>query len=163
MWFSLNSIIHSCGCCHLVLGLLHDLGFMDDTWLSQQSISVKSVSIVDPEPWFSIKMPSYQYRKTLCGDKMIVSLSYLHNGISHTGKIASLYLIGPLVAILAVWYHITVDVMTRQQLTEWENAAVKECCVVANVLKLVSLVKRVCCINASLNWISIDSGNGLLP
>ena len=30
------------------------------------------------------KMPSYQYRKTHCGDKMILWSSYLHNGISYT-------------------------------------------------------------------------------
>ena len=39
---------------------------------------------------FNINMPSYQYRKSHCGDKMILWPSYLHNGISHTGKMASL-------------------------------------------------------------------------
>ena len=46
-----------------------------------------------PGPWFNIKM-SYQYRKSHCGDKMVVRSSYLHNGISHTGKMSSLYWIG---------------------------------------------------------------------
>ena len=41
--------------------------------------------------WFNIKMSSYQYRKSHCGDKTIFRLSYLHNGISYTGKMASLY------------------------------------------------------------------------
>ena len=41
--------------------------------------------------WFSIKMPSYQYRKSCCGDKTILWLSYLHNGIYYTGKLASFY------------------------------------------------------------------------
>ena len=41
--------------------------------------------------WFNIKMPSYQYRKSHCGDKTILRPSYLHNGISYTGKITSLY------------------------------------------------------------------------
>ena len=36
-------------------------------------------------PRFNIKM-SYQYRKYHCGDKTVVRLSYLHNGISFTGK-----------------------------------------------------------------------------
>ena len=44
-----------------------------------------------PGPWFNIKMPSYQYRKFHCGDKTVVRSSYLHNGISYTGKVASLY------------------------------------------------------------------------
>ena len=37
------------------------------------------------------KMPSYQYRKSHCGDKTILRPSYLHNGISYTGKTTSLY------------------------------------------------------------------------
>ena len=48
-------------------------------------------------PWFNIKMPSYQYRKPNCGDKTVVRSSYLHNGISYTGKMASFNWISPLV------------------------------------------------------------------
>ena len=45
--------------------------------------------------WFNkLKMQSYQYRKSHCGDKTILRPSYLHNGISYTGKMASLYWIG---------------------------------------------------------------------
>ena len=44
-----------------------------------------------PGPWFNIKMPSYQFRKSHCGDKTVVRSSYLHNGISYTGKTTSLY------------------------------------------------------------------------
>ena len=43
-----------------------------------------------------IQMASYQYRKSDCGDKTILWLSYLHNGISYTGKTTSLYWIGAL-------------------------------------------------------------------
>ena len=42
-------------------------------------------------PWFNIKMPSYRCRKSHCGDKTVVRSSYLHNGISYTGKTTSLY------------------------------------------------------------------------
>ena len=42
-------------------------------------------------PWFNIKMTSYQYRKFHCGDKTVIRSSYLHNGISYTGKTTSLY------------------------------------------------------------------------
>ena len=42
-------------------------------------------------PRFNIKMTSYQYRKSHCGDKTILRPSYLHNGISYTGKTTSLY------------------------------------------------------------------------
>ena len=44
-------------------------------------------------------MPSYQYRKSHCGDKTVVRSSYLHNGISYTGKMSSLYWIGAQVSI----------------------------------------------------------------
>ena len=46
-------------------------------------------------PWFNIKMSSYQYRKSHCGDKTVVRSFYLHNGISYIGKMASLYWFRP--------------------------------------------------------------------
>ena len=51
-----------------------------------------------PGPWFNIKMSSYQYRKSHCGDKTILWPSYLHNGSSYTGKMTSLYWIRALIA-----------------------------------------------------------------
>ena len=36
-------------------------------------------------------MSSYQYRKSHCGDNTILRPSYLHNEISYTGKMTSLY------------------------------------------------------------------------
>ena len=42
-------------------------------------------------PRFNIKMISYQHRKPYCGDKTILRPSYLHNGISYTGKMTSFY------------------------------------------------------------------------
>ena len=38
------------------------------------------------EGWFNTNMPSYQYMKSHCRDKTILRPSYLHNGISYTGK-----------------------------------------------------------------------------
>ena len=49
-------------------------------------------------PWFNIKMSSYQYGKSHCGDKTVVRSSYLHNGISYAGKMSSLYWIRALVS-----------------------------------------------------------------
>ena len=43
-----------------------------------------------PGGWINIKMSSYQYRKSHCGDKTIV----IHNGITYAGKTTSLYWIG---------------------------------------------------------------------
>ena len=50
-----------------------------------------SAFIHRPKPWFNIKMPSHQYMKSHCGDKTVVRSSYLHNGISYTGKMIFLY------------------------------------------------------------------------
>ena len=49
------------------------------------------MNCLGPGPWFNIKMTSYQYRKSHCGDKTILRPSYLHNGFSYTGKTTSLY------------------------------------------------------------------------
>ena len=46
-----------------------------------------------PGSQLNIKMSSYPYRKSHCGDKTVVRSSYLHNGVSYTGKNISLYLI----------------------------------------------------------------------
>ena len=48
-------------------------------------------------PWFNVKMPSYQYRKSHYGDKMVIRSSYLHNVISYTAKMESLHWTNPLV------------------------------------------------------------------
>ena len=85
-----------------------------------------SVFEMPPGPRFNIKMSSYQNRKSHCGDKMIFRPSYLHNGISYTGKMSSLYWIGALVSIWHqaftlsnvdqdLWYH---HGITRQKWVE---------------------------------------------
>ena len=51
-----------------------------------------------PGGQINIKMSSYQYRKSHCGDKTFVRSSYLHHGISYTGKMTSLYWFGPQVS-----------------------------------------------------------------
>ena len=48
-----------------------------------------SSAILRTGPWFNMKMSSYQYRKSHCGDKTVVRSFYLYNGISYTGKITS--------------------------------------------------------------------------
>ena len=58
---------------------------------------VHHVLIYVSGPRFNIKISSYQYRKSHCGDKTILRPSYLHNGISYTGKTTSLYWIRALV------------------------------------------------------------------
>ena len=47
-------------------------------------------------PRFNIKMSSCQYRKSHCGDRTVVRSSYLHNGVTYTGKMSSLYWSGAL-------------------------------------------------------------------
>ena len=67
-----------------------------------QLISITEWQYWGSGPWFNIKMSSYQYRKSHCGDKTVVRSSYLHNGISYTGKMVSLYWIGTLVELLGI-------------------------------------------------------------
>ena len=50
-----------------------------------------AVEVSWPRGWFNIKITSYHYRKSHGGDKTILRSSYLHNGISYTGKMTSLY------------------------------------------------------------------------
>ena len=66
-----------------------------------------------PGPRFNIKMLFYQNRKSHCGNKTVVRSSYLHNGISYTGKMSSLYWIGTqdfiddksMLALVMTWWH----------------------------------------------------------
>ena len=50
-----------------------------------------NITVRSPWPWFNVKMTSYQYSKSHSGDKTFLRPSYLHNGISSTGKTTSLY------------------------------------------------------------------------
>ena len=68
-------------------------------------------------PWFNIKMSSYQYRKSHCGDKTVVRSSYLHNGISYTGKMASLYWISPQVPTNKIHYNNAIMIAMASQTT----------------------------------------------
>ena len=84
-----------------------------------------------PGPQFNIKMSSYQYRKSHCGDKTIWQPSYLHNGISYTGKTASLYwiraqniqsdfLVWHFVARLHLFDVVPYDLLLWKLLTLWQ-------------------------------------------
>ena len=57
-----------------------------------------------PGPWFNIKMSSCQYRKSHCGDKTILRPFYLHNEISYTGKMTSLYWIKDQCPMRQLWF-----------------------------------------------------------
>ena len=61
------------------------LGSNTVSWI----LSISSKTLIS-----NITMSSYQYRKSHYGDKTILRPSYLHNGISHTGKTTSLCWIG---------------------------------------------------------------------
>ena len=62
-------------------------------------------------------MASYQYRKSHCGDKTILRRpSYLHNGISYTGKRKSLYWI----RALGTWmYQFKLQWLSKQTSHFW--------------------------------------------
>ena len=56
-----------------------------------------------PGGWFNIKIPYYHVRKSHCGDKMVLRSSYIHNGISYTGKMTSLYWISAQILKLQIF------------------------------------------------------------
>ena len=93
MWHRNNNLVRSLKFHGISL---HVLIQMLTEWLLQNFAHgiwtlILLVMKLEPGPWFNIKMASYQYRKSHCGDKTILRLSYLHNGISYTGKMTSLY------------------------------------------------------------------------
>ena len=69
-------------------------------------------------------MSSYQYRKSHCGDKTVVRLSYLHNVISYTGKMTSLYWFSPLgprpIQWLRWWDHSNLNIWNDNEMCENE-------------------------------------------
>ena len=87
----------SCSIC-VVLNIISDInkskyvGIRYDTW--EQTKTSRG--------WFNIKT-SYQYGKSHCGYKMILRPSYLHNGISYTGKMTYLYWIR---ALNSLWKYL---------------------------------------------------------
>ena len=62
--------------------------------------------------WLNMKIPSNQYRKSHCGDKTILRSSYLHNGISYTGKMISLYWIRAQMTSIIIGVMLTPLVLT---------------------------------------------------
>ena len=63
----------------------------NDTSFPRRGSFPGTCALLSSGPRFNIKKTSYQYRKYHCGDKTILRPSYLHNGISYTGKMTSLY------------------------------------------------------------------------
>ena len=87
-------------CCHFDEIFITDCtescqndNFQCSQWWSFRQSDDIFVSVLwwTPGAWINTKMSSYQYRKSHCGDKTVVRSSYLHDGISYTGKMASLY------------------------------------------------------------------------
>ena len=73
-------------------------------------------------PRFNIKMSSYQYRKSHCGDKTVVRSSYLHNGISYTGKTATLYWFSPLVPVsMRIHLYLRNPYIGKTACLHWDN------------------------------------------
>ena len=66
-------------------------------WLGADKMMPAFIWILSSRGWINIKMSSYQYRKSHCGDKMILWQSYLHNGISYNDMMTSLYWIRVLI------------------------------------------------------------------
>ena len=68
--------VYAVACCHN--STLHQSSCVTNTDIQRW--------LLGPGGSFSIKKSSYPHRKSHCGDKTILRSSYLHNGISYTGK-----------------------------------------------------------------------------
>ena len=84
-------IIQHCGC-----------SYPDDLAPEHQQLQWRGLigTCGTSRPWFNIKTLSYQHRRSHCGDKTILRPSYLHKGISYTGKMTSLYWIRALELVI---------------------------------------------------------------
>ena len=102
-------------------------------WWNAMDLEMVILQTTFPGPRFNIKMSSYRYRKSLCGDKTVVRSSYLHNGISYTGKMSSLY---------------------------WIRAQYVFRNVMGCILIKMS---QTCALKDYLRYVAIGSGNGLSP
>ena len=67
--------------------------------------------------WFNIKMRSYQYRKSYCGNKMVLRSCYLHNRIYYTGKTSFYLELEPLVSMTSLWWR-KADLHTNNTITD---------------------------------------------
>ena len=68
-----------------------DVTYQDQTYRRMLLFHIFTPFWLKSGPRFNIKRISYQYRNSHCGYKKILRPSYLHNGISYTGKMTSLY------------------------------------------------------------------------
>ena len=113
-------------------GLFSQVKALEDGEMSQRGISIHQLRditpigfsttknqkvvlqyVMRPGPWFNIKMSSYRYRKSHCGDKTVVRSSYLHNGISYTGKMTSLYWFSPLILQISITKKMSLSLWTK--------------------------------------------------
>ena len=103
-----------------------------------------TVNSVDPGPWFNIEMSSYQNRKSDCGDKTVVRSSYLHKGISYTGKMTSLY-----------WIRALVDVAVNLKLLSSNTCSLRT---------YVHFLWNRSSVTENLwRWVNLSSDNGIMP
>ena len=72
----------------------------------------------------NIKMSSYQYRKSHCGDKTIWRPSYLRSGISYTRKTTSLYWIRALIFDLDLDLCVFLQVISELEQSPSHNKAI---------------------------------------
>ena len=81
---------------------MHWISLTLDLWKYSKSVFFQMCFV--PGPWFNITLSSYQYRKSHNGDKTILWPSYLHNGISYTGKITLYWIRAKLVMCILQCY-----------------------------------------------------------
>ena len=88
--------------------------YTNGLWMACQVIWNKQS---EPGSRFNIKVTSYQYRKSHSGDRTVLRQSYLHNGISCSGKMTSLYWIG--VQTSLIHGNVSSDISTKCIKSTW--------------------------------------------
>ena len=104
-------------------------------WFSKVDLKLTAKTKISGD-WIIVKMASYQYRKSHCGDKTILRPSYLHNGISYTGKKTSLYWIRALLSLLhfplrwdVAWYSASLLIWIQKNWVCFQCHCVVKCIV----------------------------------
>ena len=130
-----------------------------------------NASFEEPEPCFNKKIPSYQYRKSHCGDKTILRPSYLRNGISFTGKITSLYRIKTLLVMcvstihwLANWcLNKMVDILQTTFNRKWQDYVYIQCEYKSTKQKIKHLLREENKMCIDMKYTYFDSNFSIFP
>ena len=89
-----------------------------DTWLARKPQLEGNIFQRDSGP------STYQYRKSHCQDKIVIRSSHVHNGISYTSEMATLFWISPLEVSHYIYTYVY-DELKFRVIYQWFNAGLQ--------------------------------------